>query len=208
MAEPVRVPLRGGLFALVDATDAERVLARKWRERRHKHAPTKVYAQCSYREDGFKRNASLHRFVMGCTAGDGRIVDHINGDGLDNRRANLRITDHRGNATNVTRSKLQKRGGYKGVSWNPRAKKWQASICGGEVKANGKRRQLYLGVFTDPADAARAYDAAAIKLFGEFGCLNFPDGWFGPAEPPTVAATFAHLQADLGGVDTADGGAR
>ncbi len=170
----VRIPIGGGLFALIDADDADRVASRTWRRRLHKHSPGRVYVQCSIRLNGRKYTESLHRFVMGCSVGDGKLVDHRNGDPLDNRKSNLRITDARGNSTNVTRSKLQKLGGYKGVSWNPRAKKWQASICGGEVKANGKRRQLYLGVFADPVAAAHAYDAAALKYFGEFASLNFP----------------------------------
>jgi hypothetical protein len=61
------------------------------------------------------------------------------------------------------------------VHFNPRAKKWEANICAGEIQANGKRRKMYLGVFTDAVVAAHAYDAAAIKYFGEFASLNFPD---------------------------------
>jgi hypothetical protein len=205
VSEPVKVPLAGGLHALVDAADGERCLAFSWHTKRRANRPSYIYATRTVRvtpgRGGKKTDLSLHRFVMGCEPGDGQVVDHINGDPLDCRRENLRLTDHRGNATNVTSSKNQKAGGYKGVAWNPRAKKWQASICAGEVKANGKRRQLYLGCFTDPVAAARAYDAAATKHFGDFASLNFP-GWFGPAEPPSAAADFTHLQSDLGGVAT------
>lgn len=175
MADPVRIDLTQGYYALVDSADAPRVLAHKWRVRRHKHSPHKRYVQRSYRVDGHRMTETLHRFLMGCSPRDGKLVDHRNGDGLDNRRLNLRLTDRRGNATNVTSSKRQKLGGYKGVSWNPRAKKWQAQIAGGAIRANGKRALLYLGCFVDPTDAARAYDAAAIQHFGEFAALNFPE---------------------------------
>lgn len=174
----VKVPLRCGQTALVDAADADRVLALQWHATRKKSAPGVFYVHHTWRvtsgRAGKKSSISLHRFVMGCEPGDGKVVDHLNGNPLDNRRANLRITDHRGNATNVTSSKHQKLGGYKGVSWHPRAKKWQAQIAAGAPRPNGKRRAIYLGLFTDPVVAAHAYDLAAIRHFGEFAYLNFP----------------------------------
>jgi hypothetical protein len=176
-AEPCRLPLGHGLFALVDADDFATVGVHRWHLKRKKSQPGKYYAQRTVRL-GNGRNApktavQLHREIM--AAGPGQVIDHRNGNGLDNRRENLRVTDVRGNATNVVHSKNRKRGGFKGVSWNRNAEKWQASICAGEVRANGRRKQLYLGIFEDAADAARAYDAAAREHFGEFAALNFPE---------------------------------
>lgn len=172
-----RIPLPRGRFALVDVEDFERLSAHRWHLKRKAGDPGRFYAQRTIRvgsgSAARKTAVTMHREIMGHPPG--AVVDHRNGDGLDNRRSNLRITDVRGNCTNVTSSKLQKRGGFKGVSWNANAGKWQASIGGGEVKANGKRRLLYLGLFTDPADAARAYDRAALQHFGEFAALNFPE---------------------------------
>lgn len=173
MVDPVRVPLTQGYEALIDVIDAPRVLAQSWRVKFDTKNPSKAYGQRSFRVDGKSRTESLHRFIMGAKPGDGVLVDHRNGDGLDNQRHNLRATDARGNATNVTRSKRQKAGGYKGVTWSKPMGKWQASICAGEVKPNGKRRQLYLGCFVDPVDAAKAYDTEARAHFGEFACCNF-----------------------------------
>lgn len=175
--DPVRVPLPGGAFALVDAEDAERINANRWHLKRKRSQPDRLYVQRTVRLGSGrlakKTAVVLHREVM--RAEPHEIIDHRNGDGLDNRKLNLRRTDTRGNSMNVTRSKNQKRGGFKGVSWNPTAGKWQAQICAGELKPNGKRKQVYLGVFEDPADGARAYDAAAKKYFGEFAALNFPE---------------------------------
>jgi len=169
---PIQVRLgRTGLFALVDAADAERVLALKWHVKRKPSDPGRCYAQRDL--PGRRSKQALHHFILGVESS--QWVDRENGDGLDNRRSNLRFATHRENATNVTSSKRQKLGGYKGVTWNKAAAKWQASICGGEIKANGKRRQLYLGVFTDPVEAARAYDHKALEVFGPFAALNFPD---------------------------------
>jgi hypothetical protein len=162
-------------MALIDAEDLERAQAFKWQTKSKKSTPGKYYVQRSYRVAGRNLGESLHRFLMGCVPGDGKVVDHRNGNGLDNRKDNLRVTDARGNATNVTRSKNQSRGGYKGVSWHPKAGKWQASICSGEPRPNGKRKQIYLGLFEDPEEAARAYDAEARLHFGEFAALNFPE---------------------------------
>ena len=160
-----QVELPKGLFFLVDEEDFERVNQYLWHLKRK--------GKWHYVTTG-RANLTVHRLIMGCEPGNGKLVDHRNGDTLNNQRYNLRVTDHRGNATNVTNSKRQKAGGYKGVTWNPRAKKWEANICAGEIQANGKRRKMYLGVFVDPVVAAHVYDAAAIKYFGEFASLNFP----------------------------------
>lgn len=191
MADAVRLQLPSGEWFTIDAADAEKVASvTGWRLWSRKDRPGKLYVYRTYKErvDGKLRQRSvfLHRFLAGAAADV--LVDHRNGDGLDNRRENLRETDHRGNSTNVVHSKRQKLGGFKGVTWNKTAQKWQASICGGEIKANGKRRQLYLGVFSDPIAAARAYDAAALKHFGEYASLNFPLESVAPAPAANAAA--------------------
>jgi hypothetical protein len=167
------ISLPDGTSSLVDPEDFARFGHLRWCLKRKRSQPGRVYVQRTVVRDGRKTAVMLHREIM--SAAPGQLVDHRNGDTRDNRRSNLRICTARENTTNVTRSKLQKLGGYKGVSWHPGARKWQANICAGEPRANGKRKQVYLGLFTDPVAAAHAYDAAALKHFGEFAALNFPE---------------------------------
>jgi hypothetical protein len=107
----------------------------------------------------------MHREV--CAVADDEQVDHINRCKLDNRRANLRAATNRQNLGNMglLRSNTS---GFRGVSWRKRRQKWEASIS-----VDG--RNIFLGHFTDKAEAARAYDDAAKRSFGEFARLNFPD---------------------------------
>jgi hypothetical protein len=84
-------------------------------------------------------------------------------------------------------SKHQKTGGYRGVTWNKRGKRWQASIGAGDKKPDGRRRQLHLGFFDNPIDAAKAYDVAARAAFGDSARLNFP------AKPPTKTRTAPYI---------------
>jgi len=99
-------------------------------------------------------------------AGDGDFCDHINHNGLDNRKANLRLATRSQNAWNRQKAKIKSRSKYKGVSWYNRGKRWS-------VRIQVNRKQKFLGIFEDEIEAAKAYDRAARKYFGEFAELNF-----------------------------------
>jgi hypothetical protein len=94
------------------------------------------------------------------------VCDHINHDGLDNRRAYLRNCTIKQNNAN-SRSAKNASSKYKGVSWNKTRKKWAAYI-------KKDYKQLYLGLFENETEAAKVYDKMAKKLFGKFAQLNFP----------------------------------
>jgi hypothetical protein len=107
------------------------------------------------------RTVFLHNLLMGCIG-----IDHRNRDPLDNRRRNLRKASTAQNGAN----KPPLAGGssaFKGVSWDREVSKWQVNIG-----VDGRARKI--GRFTDEVAAARAYDAAALELHGEFAWLNFP----------------------------------
>lgn len=96
----------------------------------------------------------------------GEIVDHCNHDTLNNRRENLRLCTVAQNTANQRKS-IRNTSGFKGVSWDRQNRQWEAKVC-----INGHR--IFLGRFADLIEAARAYDAGAIKYFGEFAYTNFP----------------------------------
>lgn len=106
----------------------------------------------------------LHRDIMGCTHGDGKVVDHINGNTFDNRKQNLRVCTGAENARN---RKIDKRNtsGHKGVFWNKDSKNWRAMI-------RIDRHLIHLGSFNDINDAIQAYAEASKKYHGEFGRLS------------------------------------
>jgi len=106
----------------------------------------------------------MHREIM--SPPQELVVDHINGDGLDNRKENLRVCTHAENIRNQKLNRLNTTG-YKGVCVN--REKWISRI-----KVNGKL--LYLGRYNTPEEAAQVYDEAARKYFGKFASLNFQKG--------------------------------
>lgn len=117
---------------------------------------------------GGTRNTRVHRIAWFLTYGvwPDQPIDHINGDMTDNRLCNLRLTTQQKNQHN-RKGRSDVSSPFKGVGWH--LGKWRAFI----VLPDGTTK--YLGRFAKEEDAARAYDAAASKHFGEFARLNFPE---------------------------------
>lgn len=151
------IPLTQGKVALVDEQDYERVAVLKWHARRTKR--NYWYAVASPAQN---IHVYMHRVILGCQPG--QQVDHINHDGLDNRRRNLRLCSHSQNLAN-SRPRRNTSSRFKGVSWDTYYKCWRARICHNE-------RKHHLGRFDSEEEAARAYNVKAQELFGEFALIN------------------------------------
>ncbi|MBO9380060.1 hypothetical protein GG804_25150 [Sphingomonas histidinilytica] len=152
-----QITLPSGAVCLIDSDDVPFVRSLTLTLRQRRDGKRVVYCSSS---NGFE---SLHRRLIGVA--DGIVVDHRNGDTLDNRRANLRACSIAQNNRNTALSR-RSRTGFKGVL--PRRGAFRAY---GTVQ--GKHH--HIGMFSTAEDAARAYDAFARQCFGEFACLNFPD---------------------------------
>ena len=156
MDESKLIPLTQGKFAIVDAADYERLAEHKWCLKSNN---VHYYA---HRSVG-RTTIMMHHEIIDVPPG--KVCDHINHNGLDNRRCNLRVCTTSQNGYN----RLPNKNGtsrYKGVRWHKDACKWVAEIC-------YKNHQIHIGYFDYEEDAAIAYDDMAIKLFGEFACLNY-----------------------------------
>ena len=161
----VSTPKHPGAMMLMDADDYRRLRGEVGRINCFKERGV-PYARCRkqvQRGQGRQPTLIVHR-LLGLGVGG---IDHANGNGLDNRRENLRLaTGSQNNSNSPKRAWTSSR--FKGVSWHRKYGKWQAGI-----KCSGSRR--FLGFFFDETEAACAYDRAAVAAFGEFACVNFPE---------------------------------
>lgn len=148
------ITLTKGYEAVIDAADVAMVEGVNWAAAVR---GTVVYATRIVRQDGTRRAIYLHRALA--AAGESQL-DHVDGDGLNNRRVNLRPATHAQNQWNKGVSK-RNRVGLKGVSWHPINQKWRARI-----RLNG--RNTHLGFFETPEAAHEAYRTAADKARGAF----------------------------------------
>ncbi len=158
-----RIPLTQGKYAIVDPEDFERLNKHKWYAARHGKI---YYAQRTlWRKNEKTTTIAMHRLVI--KVPEGMVADHINHNGLDNRKANLRPATPAQNIYNRPIAKKQNaRSRFRGVTWCRAKKKWLALI-----RINGRNK--FLGYFHDEKQAAKAYDSAAKKHHGDFAVPNF-----------------------------------
>ena len=156
-----QIPLTQGRVAIVDDEDFDWLTQHKW----YAHKVQGAYYAGRTVKGGPKQYVlHIHRAIMGLRPGDKRDVDHVNHNGLDNRKVNLRVCAHYQNLYNQGR-RVGAKSQYKGVTWNHQKKKWVAQITIGP-------RNINLGGYDSETDAAFAYNNAALKLRGSFAHIN------------------------------------
>jgi len=160
-----RIPLTQGEYAVVDPDDYERLRKYKWQVSKRSN----TYYAIRHKwlaEEKRHTTVSMHREIIDVP--EGWFVDHINHNGLDNRKANVRPATPADNARNARYPRRNTSSKYRGLWYNKKKKRWRAQIT-----LNNKKKQI--GYFKNEIDAAKAYDKAAKKYFGDFAILNFEE---------------------------------
>ncbi len=166
------IQLTQNKIAVVDNEDFEFLNKYKWNvlnDKNRCYAVRYITIKSQDKEKNtkyIKKIIWMHRVIMRNKLKDNELIDHKNMNGLDNRKCNLRICTHSQNGMN-----REGQGGssiYKGVCWNNNYQKWRA-----QIKLNYKL--IHLGDFNNEIEAAKAYNVAAKKYFGEFAWLNFKE---------------------------------
>lgn len=153
------IKLTQGMVAIVDIEDYEYVSKFNWGA---SHNGWGVWYAVRRPPKGERGRIRLHRFIL--NAPDDMFVDHINGNGLDCRKSNLRLCTNAENGRN-SKIPITNLSGYKGVCWHKATQKWIV-----QINVNGKR--THIGLFENKLDAAIAYNDAAVRYYGEFAKLN------------------------------------
>lgn len=154
-----KIPLTRGFEAMVDDEDFDSLNAFCW-----VYLPDRntSYGMRRIVRNGKKSTLSMHRHILKEPNG---IVDHIDGNGLNNQRSNLRVVNAKQNQWNSRKHKDNCSSPYKGVSWNKHAKKWKASF-------GPSANRFCLGYCVDPKEAALLYNVAASFAYREYAKLN------------------------------------
>lgn len=165
------IMLNKDLSTTIDDSDLNLVLGYKWHAVKGKYKYI-FYAQAHIKRGGRPSTILLHRLILGLPMFS-PMVDHIDGDGLNNQRHNLRFSTDSQNKCNAGKRRTHLGDAtssiYKGVSWDRSTLKWRVQIT-------IQKKRIDLGCFEDEILAAKSYDLAAIKMFGEFARINFRQG--------------------------------
>jgi len=149
-----------GYTFLIDDEDYEKVMKYTWQINKQQEKLGRIYLQTRLPSKEGRKHISFHRYIMGCINGDGKIVDHRDGNTLDCRKSNLRFCTKLENARNCKRNS-KNTSGYKGVSYRKDIKKWIAGVY-------IKKHRIHLGYFPTPELARDAYVEASKKYYGDF----------------------------------------
>lgn len=166
MCDSMVIMLSRNKIAIVDKDDYDKLSQYKWFYYSNRYAS--YAARNLQRDNKTQYTQPMHREIMGLSEGDGLIVDHINMNGLDNRKINLRVVSCSLN-NHHRRKQRNNTSGYRGVSWHKGLNKWQAGIA-------VKNKWIHLGLFSDLILAAKTRDIEAKRIFGDAAVLNFPKG--------------------------------
>lgn len=157
------VKLSRGYFAKVEKEDYELICNIKW----HLIKTKKANAVYAYHKFG-KKNISMHRFIYEHHFGpipSGMIIDHKDGDGLNNVKSNLRVCTYSENCANVGKKRKNPTSKYKGVFFEKSCNRWRAKI-------KKQHKDIHIGVYKTEIEAASAYNSVAKEIYGEFAFLN------------------------------------
>ncbi len=155
-----KILLTHNLSAIVDDKDYKFLSKYKWYAR-IRHDKKTAYAVRAIYSNGKQKILRMHCILL-----NNIYVDHINGDGLDNRRKNLRIATHQQNMCNCKRKKSSNSSKYRGVYFKKNKNRWSAQI-------GFKNEKIHIGYFSTEIEAGLAYDEVARKLHKDFAVTNF-----------------------------------
>lgn len=161
------IKLHCGLDVFVDDSDFEYLSKFSWYLVKtvptdyHNRFRLHNYAYRPGMVNGKRRAVRMHREILGCAHGDGICVDHIDGNGLNNQKSNLRKCSNAENSSYRLGNGCKKQSRYKGVGWHKYNRLFRAYI-----------KSETIGYFDDEVSAAKAYNKRAVELFGEFALLN------------------------------------
>jgi len=155
------IPLTQGQVALVDESDYDLLNQWKWCVKKDRNT---YYAMRGVERNGKSKSIMMHRLILGLKKNDSTQADHVDGNGLNNRRSNLRVCTNQQNQFNQ-RHQIGKSSKYKGVCWNKKDKIWTAQI-------RKDQKSYHLGSFRNERDGALAYNKKAKEFFGEYAQIN------------------------------------
>jgi len=183
-----RIPLTKGRFAIVDPDDYTRLNHFNWYAAKSIHTWYAIRSLTTSRH-GKRKNQYMHHLVIAIPAGC--FADHINHNGLDNRKANLRPATLSQNIRHRRKFNTPSRSKFKGLTWRKKEKAWHVRIT-----VNDKR--LFLGSFKDELEAARTYDSSAKLYYGDYASLNFPkNNHFSPSDVRNILNVWKKLKEEI-----------